>query len=248
MPFVGRFHQFRIIYKSGAHFEYAYEVNLSEKQAIEIMAQIEERVSKITFDGRTIFPNRIRERRIFLTESSFPHSSQRLRELYPEGYKEDFEGEDVTREILSKISCSRKKLEESEKDKLLHIVRTSARVLFRKVPDNETDVQDKIEDLLGIKDYEYDREKVSIPYSVTFRKPDFTIDKLETAIEIKLCKEERDVSKIIDEISADITTYKTKYPTIIFIIYDIGIIRDIEKFKTGIEENNPGVNVIVIKH
>ena len=103
------FYHIKIIYRSGADVDYAYEVNLSEEQATEILAQIEDHVPEITFDGRTIFPKRIKERRVFLTESPFSFSSQRLHNLYPEGYRGDFEGREVTREILTKLASPRKK-------------------------------------------------------------------------------------------------------------------------------------------
>jgi len=111
MPFIAPSYHFRIIYKSGADFDYAYEINLSEEQATDILAQIKERVPEITFDGRTIFPKRIKECRIFLTEYSFPYSSQHLHEYYPRGYKGDFRGREGTREILTKLARARKKRE-----------------------------------------------------------------------------------------------------------------------------------------
>lgn len=53
--------------------------------------------------------------------------------------------------------------------------------------------------------------------------------------------------EIIAEINDDILAYKTKYPNIIFVVYDSGFIRDVDKFKEDIEEAE-GVVVNVVKH
>ena len=52
---------------------------------------------------------------------------------------------------------------------------------------------------------------------------------------------------MIEEINADITAYSKEYKNILFIIYDVGIIRDETEIKRDIE-NVEGVNVIIIKH
>lgn len=41
--------------------------------------------------------------------------------------------------------------------------------------------------------------------------------------------------------------YKTKYDNIIFVIYDLGVIRDIDEFQ-GIFESNENVILKIIKH
>lgn len=96
------YYHFLISYKSGDKFEYAYEINISEEQVLEILAQIEAHLPRITFDGRTIFPIRIGIRRIFYSESFFPNNSDFLRRFYPSGYEGDFGGYEVTRNFLSK--------------------------------------------------------------------------------------------------------------------------------------------------
>ena len=53
--------------------------------------------------------------------------------------------------------------------------------------------------------------------------------------------------ELIDEINADIKAYKTRYEKLIFLIYDLGFIRDVEKFKQDIE-NQEDIYVEVIKH
>lgn len=105
MPSTKSYYQFIIIYRSKNEDKYAYEVNLSEEQAINITEKIEKRAPSLRFDGRTIFPRRISLHRIYLTESPYPRNSQSLHNLYPGGYKEDFDGKEVTREISSKIQA-----------------------------------------------------------------------------------------------------------------------------------------------
>ena len=66
-------------------------------------------------------------------------------------------------------------------------------------------------------------------------------------LEIKFCDKKEREKEIISEINDDIMAYKTKYPNIIFLIYDLGYIRDIDKFKEDIETVG-AVIVKVIKH
>jgi len=122
------------------------------------------------------------------------------------------------------------------------------RAIIRKKPENEREVHDAIENLLIAKDYEFNREKVSIPYSAKYYVPDFTFDTLNTALDAKLCNSQNDEKKIIDEINADIPAYKSKYTYVVFVVYDTGFIRDTLVFVKGIEKSNPNVYVTVIKH
>ena len=52
---------------------------------------------------------------------------------------------------------------------------------------------------------------------------------------------------MVEEISADITAYKKQYERILFVVYDLGVIRDEVEFKRDIEMTD-GVKVIVVKH
>jgi hypothetical protein len=51
---------------------------------------------------------------------------------------------------------------------------------------------------------------------------------------------------MIDEINADIIGYGGSYDRCVFVIYDLGFIRDEAQFKGDIEKN-PNVNVLIIK-
>jgi len=65
---------------------------------------------------------------------------------------------------------------------------------------------------------------------------------------VKLCDSADDEKKIIDEINADIPAYKQRYQYLLFVVYDVAIIRRLEDYTSGIEKNNPNVTVLLIKH
>ena len=111
---------------------------------------------------------------------------------------------------------------------------------------NEREVENVLETILRAKSLDYRREKVSIEYSSKSFVPDFTFDSLDLALETKLCKSAAKEKALIDEINADILAYKTCYNRIVFVIYDLGCIRDEGRFRSGIE-GNPGVYVLIIK-
>lgn len=69
---------------------------------------------------------------------------------------------------------------------------------------------------------------------------------MSLCIEVKLLRENRK-SKIIEEISADITAYKKIYNRQLFVVYDLGVIQNELEFKRDIEMSD-GVKVIIVKH
>lgn len=118
-------------------------------------------------------------------------------------------------------------------------------------PENETDVQDVVEQLLigrGLtKGVDYDREKGRVKVSIKEVVPDFNLPKLGLAIEVKLSKDKSKSKAIVDEINADIMSYGKEYSSILFIVYDLSSIRDEVEFKSDLEVVE-GVSVIVVKH
>lgn len=139
-------------------------------------------------------------------------------------------------------------------DKILQIkdflVSNLRRATF-KSPDREIEVQDTIEQLfIGkgmMKGVDYDREVGRIKISIKEVIPDFILPKLGLAVEVKLSKSKTKSKTIVDEINADIMSYSKQYSSILFLIYDIGSIRDELEFKDDLEIND-GVSVIIIKH
>ena len=139
---------------------------------------------------------------------------------------------------------------EDEFDNIANFIFSKLRsTIFRK-PDKETEIQDAIESLLigrGMsKGIDYDRETGKLEFSGKEFIPDFIIPNLKACVEVKLLREGRK-SKIIEEISADITAYGKIYERQLFIVYDLGIIQNEAEFKRDIE-NIGSVKLVVVKH
>jgi len=118
-------------------------------------------------------------------------------------------------------------------------------------PENEKDIQNTIEQLLigrGMqKGRDYDRERGRVKYSAKESVPDFNMLNVSLAIEVKLIKDTQRIGKIVDEISADIAAYSKEYRESLFVVYDLGYIRDEIEFRQDLE-GSPNVSVVVIKH
>jgi hypothetical protein len=96
------------------------------------------------------------------------------------------------------------------------------------------------------KGVDYDRETGKFEFSGKEYIPDFVIPKLQLCIEVKLLKENRK-SKVIEEISADVTAYGKQYIRQLFVVYDLGYIQNEAEFIRDIE-NAGNIKVIIIKH
>ena len=125
--------------------------------------------------------------------------------------------------------------EASDLIQIINLGEQKLRKLIRETPKTEKEVQDKYEDLLIANDIKYSREFPAIEYSSKKYIPDFSIEKLSLAIEIKLCKNGE--KPLIAQINDDILAYKTQFKNLIFLIYDLGQIRDVDLFKNSIEQN-----------
>lgn len=131
--------------------------------------------------------------------------------------------------------------------RIMDLAESKLRKTIRATPKAEREVQDKFENLLVATDLEYLREQERILYSSKTYQPDFAFPGIDTVLEIKLCNREGREREIISEINDDIVAYKTRYPNIIFLVYDVGHIRDVDRFKEDIESQD-GVIVVVVKH
>lgn len=135
--------------------------------------------------------------------------------------------------------------EASELIRIINLGEKKLRKLIRTIPEKEKDIQDKFEDLLLANDIECSREHPHIEYSSKKYIPDFSFTKINLAVEIKLCK--NDEKGLIAQLNDDILAYKTEFRNLLFIIYDLGQIRDIEMFKSSFESQTD-VIIQVIKH
>ncbi len=131
--------------------------------------------------------------------------------------------------------------------KVINLAEHKLRKVIREKPSKEKEVQDAFENLLVGADIPYSRETDSIEYSTKTYIPDFTITKADLAIDMKLCSGSAREKDIIAEINDDILAYQTKYGNLIFIIYDLGVIRDIDRFIDNFQKYE-GVIVKVVKH
>ena len=176
-----------------------------------------------------------------------------------QGYLEDLE---ITRGLIqSGIDLIKRKglsgvyegkdtpQESSEIIKIISLIENKLRKIMRQKPNNEKEVQDALESLfIGANlDGEFTRDKERFQYSSKGYIPDFVFTKINTIIEVKLCDKDLRLKEIISEINDDILAYKTRYTNIIFLVYDLGVIRDRDEFKTSLE-GNEHVVIIIIKH
>jgi len=130
---------------------------------------------------------------------------------------------------------------------VLNLAEQKLRKVIRDKPEKEKQVQDAFENLLIGADIPYGREVDSIEYSSKTYKPDFSLSKIGLAVEVKLCGQNKREKEIIGEINDDILAYQTKYQNLLFIIYDLGYIRDIDRFCGSFEEHE-NVTIKVVKH
>lgn len=158
--------------------------------------------------------------------------------------------------ILLNLNIVRAELHElsgnvSVTDDLRMFVRTKLRASMHSRPEKELEIQNALETLLVGRGYsrgiDYDRETGRIKTGTKESIPDFIFPRLAMALEVKLTKNSTDRQRIVDEINADIQAYGKKYETIIFIVYDLGSIRNEDEFKHEIEDKIR-IFLEVIKH
>lgn len=166
----------------------------------------------------------------------------------------------VQKKILEQVWLSAKLLYSSlegsidfvddEFDNLENFIQSRLRAVIFEKPQREVEVQNAIESLLlgrGLsKGSDYDRETGKFEFSGKEYIPDFIIPKLQLCIEVKLLRDGRK-SKVIEEISADITAYAKQYERQLFVVYDLGVIQNEEEFRRDIE-NAGNVKLIIVKH
>lgn len=144
--------------------------------------------------------------------------------------------------------------------KIVKTLQERFRTQFSEPPENERVVQDKVQQFLAANGYkagiDYEREsgkflfagREYIPDFVLHENnPDFVFMKLNSAIEVKLLRDRSKKSRIIEEMNADYSAYTKEYSMIIFLVYDLGVINDVDEFARDFESKG-NVSVIVIKH
>jgi len=148
---------------------------------------------------------------------------------------------------INKVYKDKKEDDSNLLIKLYNNVTNKFRIYFQDEPKCEKDVQDNFERLLVGSDFSYTREKDRVTYSTKTYIPDFVLSDISLTIEIKICNRDGREKEIISEINDDILAYNTKYKNLMFIVYDIGQIRDVEQFKSSFGRNE-NVIIIIVKH
>lgn len=156
--------------------------------------------------------------------------------------------------ISSKMLCASLEgsvdFADDEFDNLENFIFSRLRTVIFSKPEKEIEVQNAVESLLlgrGLnKGTDYDRESGKFEFSGKEYIPDFIIPKLNLCIEVKLLREGKK-SRIIEEISADVTAYSKQYERQLYIVYDLGVIQNEAEFRRDIEKSG-SIKVIVVKH
>jgi hypothetical protein len=137
-----------------------------------------------------------------------------------------------------------------EIEALKDFLQARLRAAIHNLPERETDVQNAVEVLLigrGLqKGIDYDRESGRTKVSVKESVPDFIFPRLSLALEVKLAKDSSRLGALVDQINADIRSYAVGYGKLVFLVYDIGTIRDETEFKTGLEAGQ--ISLLIVKH
>lgn len=138
---------------------------------------------------------------------------------------------------------------EDECDSLENFIRARLRSCIFCMPTKEIEIQNAIETLLIGKGWkkgiDYDRECGRVRFSGKDYVPDFTVKKLQLCIEVKLIREGKKAD-IIEQVNSDIIGYSKAYKHQMYVIYDLGVIRDEEEFRRDIENTSEEIRVIVI--
>lgn len=156
--------------------------------------------------------------------------------------------EEAAERLASLATYLQSKLGDKEQriQEIIDLIEANLRPSVFEDPENEREVQNVLEIIFRARSMSFLREKIRIPYSSKTYIPDFSFDSLNLAVEVKICNKNGREKGIIDEINADILAYQTKYKNQLFIVYDLGFIRDVSQFRSDIEKNI-NVHAIVIK-
>lgn len=148
---------------------------------------------------------------------------------------------EVARHLQSRLGRK-----EQEYEQIIDLIRANLRPAIYDDPKHEREVQNALEIIFRARALDFRREHETVPYSSKRYIPDFTFDRISLAVEVKLCKDKDREKEMIGEINDDIIGYGGRYDRCVFVIYDLGFIRDAAKFSGDIEEN-PNVHVLIIK-
>ena len=164
--------------------------------------------------------------------------------------KEIFEGVHANVSLLKSFLENKIAVIEDETAAIRDFFQAKLRSAIFRTPESEREVQDAVEQLLigrGLqKGHEYDREVGRVKVSSKEAVPDFILHRLSLAIALKLIKSTGRIREVVDEINADVAAYSKRYRSLLFIVYDLGYIRDEIEFRHDLEVSG-NVAVVVVK-
>ena len=176
-----------------------------------------------------------------------------LRGLYSSNYREIIE-EEVKRRKERDIEMEMEPVDLSKNiinSDIADIIEERFRTQFIDPPKDEKEVQVQLRKFLDAQGYEqgrdYERESGKFMFAGKEYIPDFVLKHTDSVIEVKILKDRGRKSKMIEEMNADYSAYTKEYDSIIYLVYDLGIISDVPEFKRDFEAKG-NVKVIVIKH
>jgi hypothetical protein len=164
--------------------------------------------------------------------------------------KEFFEMAYTCLSILKAFLENKLDLKTDEISNLKNFLLVNLRRAVFETPEKELAIQDVVEQLLIgrslSKGLDYDRETGRVKISIKETVPDFIFPRLGLALEIKLSKDKAKSKALVDEINADIMAYRKNYSYLLFLVYDLGSIRDELEFKKDLESTEK-VELIIVK-
>lgn len=182
------------------------------------------------------------------------HPEKELEYQNHQGYLNDLEiargliesGIDLVKRKGLEAVCEGKNTpkEASEILRILSIIDNSLRKAIKNAPTKEKEIQDALEVLFLGAELKFTREKERISYSTKTYQPDFVFGKIDTVVEVKFCDRKEREKELIREINDYIVAFKTKYPNLIFVVYDVGIIRDKEQFIESFQKQKVIVKIV----
>lgn len=138
-----------------------------------------------------------------------PDSLVQLSKWAPIQFRNNLETVSVMLDQMVVYLKTKLNIVDQEIEAIIDLIVANLRATIRKDPENEMELQDKLEDLFRARGYDFQRDIIVIPYSVKNYRPDFTFEGLDLAVEAKLCNKKERQKQIVEEINSDIPAYQT---------------------------------------
>lgn len=149
--------------------------------------------------------------------------------------------------VLEHLNAIANSFSTKNKQSLETVIERSLRLAFKeKPPYSEREVQHFLDVILCASGYTFVREGPTFFFSLKGYRPDFSNDAQQLVVEVKLCRGKDDVNRVIEEMNADINPYLERYSSVLFVVFDLGGIYDVEKFSKDFERDDR-IHVVVVK-